>query len=754
MTPKTRVGIYSRVSTSMRAAEGKSLAAQKAEMLEFAQARGWEVVAEFVDPGETGTNMDRLGLQAALRAVEEGAFDVLLVHELSRLSRRLYDTLNLFERLGKREVGFASVKEPNFDFSTPTGRLILTVLAALNQYYVDLLKMHTAKSKRERARRGLYNASITPYGYRHTGDNDTPPEIVPEEALVVVKMFEQHATGLYSYREVAEWLNEAGYRTREGRRFSKDTIADMLRNPFYMGKVVYKQGRRKQDAGEIFDGQHEPIVSESLWNRCAQVRSQRSSAPRTYQSQYRVYLLNSIASCDVCGRKLRAQGAKSGEYYRDVSSQRGFLDCPSAGRGVRADVVDPQVDAIVRRLQLPQDWQTRLRELIEDEEDVEAFASQRARLVAERRRLKEAWIRGDFEDEEDEDIYRRELNRIRRELADLPGPEELTAIEHAADLIEELWQVWDEAEKEDRRDLLRLALRDVRIDVLQSRVVSVEPYTVFVPLFRELGWMREVGFGVFHPIWPAEQVEQLDVLDVLPPLTEVPAPDAVPDWPLVVDLPTALVGNRITPLVSNWLKDRKHAGEPLGLIAEVREREVFPLRIDCNHWAEAQVAPPVETLEQLQDGSIGFLWTPFALQRRKSRSNILEAVWRVLEPNGAWGLVDVMPTSMVTHWLYRYFPEALKNDQGLTWNAYELYNKLREAGFDVELKRKSLSQAISLGVALEMATERDRCPQLAIMPDVVYEAGMSRLRAAIEDYGEGYLEPSEVCLVEVRATKT
>ncbi len=748
------VGIYSRVSSGIQANEGKSLAAQKAEMLEFAQARGWKVVAEFIDAGETGTNMDRPGLQAALTAMEEGAFDVLLVHDLSRLSRRLYDTLNLFERFGRMDVGFASVKEPNFDFSTPTGRLVLTVLAALNQYYVDLLKMHTAKSKRERARRGLYNASITPYGYRHVGDEDTPPEILPEEATVVESLFDRYATGLHSYREVAEWLNETGYRTRDGNRFSKDTIADMLRNPFYMGKIVYKQGQRRQGVGEIFEGQHQPIVSEELWNRCAQVRDQRSSAPRAYQSRYRVYLLNRIATCDICSRKLRAQTTHAGQYYRDVSKQRGFLDCPSAGRGVRANRVDPQVGTIVRQLKLPDDWQVRLQKLIEDEDDMEILASRRARLVAERRRLKQAWVRGDFEDEEDEDIYNRELNRIRRALADLPGPEELAAIQHAADLIEELWEVWDVAEKEDRRDLLRLALRDVKIDVLQSRVVSIEPYPVFVPLFRELEWMREVGFGVFHPIWSIEQVEQQDVLDVLPPLTELPIPDHVPDWPLVVDLPTDLVGNRITPMVSDWLKERRYAEKPLGPIVEFRDRDVFPLRVDPHHWGDAQIAPPVEALDRLPDESVGFLWSPFTLQRRESKISLLDEVWRVLEPGGMWGLVDLIPASMVPHWLYRYFPEALKNDQGSTWNTYELYNKLREVGFDVELKRSNLSQAVALGVAQKLTAERERCPQLATMPDVVYEAGMSRLQAAVEEQGAEHLEPSEVCLVEVRATKT
>jgi DNA invertase Pin-like site-specific DNA recombinase len=92
-------------------------------------------------------------------------------------------------------VGFASVKDNDFDFSSPNGRLFLTLIAALNQYYIDLLKMHTAKSKRQRAHDGLYNASIAPYGYTHVGDQNTPPAVVPEEAALVRQLFERYARG-------------------------------------------------------------------------------------------------------------------------------------------------------------------------------------------------------------------------------------------------------------------------------------------------------------------------------------------------------------------------------------------------------------------------------------------------------------------------------------------------------------------------------------------------------------------------------
>ena len=173
----TRVALYARVSTEMQAEEGFSIEAQLNEMRGYAARQGWTVVAEFQDPGVSGSTLERPGLQAMLEGARSHLFDIVLVHELSRLSRSLFDTFAIFDQLGREGVGFVSVREPQFNLSTPAGRMFLTVLSSINQYYLDMLKLHTRKAKRERARQGLYNASVAPYGYRHVGDARTPPEV-------------------------------------------------------------------------------------------------------------------------------------------------------------------------------------------------------------------------------------------------------------------------------------------------------------------------------------------------------------------------------------------------------------------------------------------------------------------------------------------------------------------------------------------------------------------------------------------------
>jgi site-specific DNA recombinase len=684
-----RVALYARVSTEMQAEEGFSIEAQLNEMRAYAAQRGWRVVAEFVDAGISGSTMDRPGLRALLEAAQAHQFDVVLVHELSRLSRSVFDTFEIFEQLGQAQVGFASVREPQFNLLDPHGRFFLTMIASINQYYLDMLRLHTQKSKRERARQGLYNASVAPYGYRHVGDARTPPVVVEEEAKVVRRVFEMYATGRYTCRQIAEVLNGEGYRTRSGRRFSKDGITEMLRNPFYIGKVTYREGRRGEV--EVYDGLHEPIVSEGLWEAAARVRN-RQTVRRVLRGEKRPYLLGGIARCHTCGRRLRAQGAQSGDYYRDTTVLTGYDDCPYGQSGVRAEVVHEQVGRILRGLRLPEEWREEMAALVGEDEEVGTLRSRRERLIAERRRLKRAYLAGDFD--EDEDIYREHLERIREELARLPTEDDLKRIGEAARVLETVGEVWDEAEEADRRDLVQLILREVEVDVGQGRLVALKPHAPFIPLFRTMAGVEEREFGVFVPVWPVE--EGGVVGHRLEAVREV-GEEAVA-LPFVVKWPWEMEAEaRGSPTVSALLKERRSGGKEGGRVVVPRVG-VPEVRVDGRKWPEVGVEEMgLEEALRQKEGTVAVLVTPLGLQEAADRGEMVRRAWEVLEDWGYWLLVDVLPVSMAGHWVFRVFPGAWKRVEKEYWSGQEVYRRLREVGFAVEMEEWTFWEGVSVG---------------------------------------------------------
>lgn len=747
-TQALRVMLYARVSLESQAEKNNSIAAQLAEMREYAAGRGWQIVAEFVDPGYTGTDMKRPGLQALREAIRHRECDVVLVHELSRLSRRIFDTFELFDLFGKHDVGFASVKDHDFDFSSATGRLFLTIMAALNQYYVDLLKMHTQKGKHQRIRDGLYNASVPPYGYRHVGDQRTPPEIVPEEAEGVRLLFERYATGRYSYQDLADLLNAQGYKTRNGLHFSKDTIADMLRNPFYMGKVVYKQRQRTQGAGDIQEGAHEALIPPGLWEACHQMRARHHNASRPFQPQVRAYMLGQIIQCHACGRRLRAQNTPSGRYYREMSNARGFHDCPYAQKGVRVEGLHAQMSAIMNQMRLPEDWQAELEELLGEAEEVTELQAQRERLEAERRRLKRAWVRGDYED--DADLYQEELERIRRELARIPSEDELAQLRIAARQVAALQEIWDTAAEADQRDLLQLMFRRVVTDVTQGRLLLLYPTAPFIPLFRAVPLLQERELGVFVPVWSPEWGELLPYPQ-LPALEQLPAAAVslpfAPVWPWA-----AAEGGRISPALSAALKLRSQAGLAGGRAVAVPYAGVPPVLVDGRKWPGVTLHEmPLEQALLQAAGSVIYLDTPLAVQLHPERGALVQRVATVLADQGTWHWEEVLPAAMPGHWVFGHFPALWGYVQGAYWNAQQIYLELKREGLTATLQETTYMQAVSLRAALELLHQRPGILQL--LPEVEYERGVGVLAARIAAEGPQALLSSEFTVVEVTAVK-
>ncbi len=762
---KFRVVKYARVSTEQQSAEDRfSIDAQLSEMDEHIKRMGWESAGEFIERGVSGTKRYRPQLDAMINFVEKGGVDIVLVHELSRLSRSVFDTLDLFQVFGRMNVGFVSVKDPDFDFSDPTKRFFLVILSAINEYYINLLKLHTSKAKRQRAKQGLYNASITPYGYQFVGDPRTPPQLLNPEAEAVKMAFEHYATGNHSYQEIADMLSNAGYvprgRKKKGeglvataRRFSKDSIGDMLRNPFYIGKVAYriKHGRYE----EIYDGQHDAIIDTQTWERCQRVFSSRRAASRAAQNEYKVYLLSNLARCDVCERKLRSQHTTSDvTYYREMSYSRGYDDCPNQKNGVRTEVVDRQMSAIVQAIQLPDDWQSDLARQLEDSGGFDKINRQRDRLEAERRRLKAMRLHGDFDD--DPDLYNAELARIRREIDSLPTEDQLENLKTSAELVVTMGKAWESADPEDQRDLIRLMFREVHVDVTTGRIVSLIPQAVMLPLLREVGVLEEREFGVFVPVWRPELDAKVMAVTSVEPVIDVPVrPAAAPL--LCSTLPAKEADIQISLSVNQALAMRNSAGSYPEMVIQLTYPERAHLPVNLRKWPVAAVDEMgLRDLFNRPDESVDVLISQFTLWDNAVTGNyepdrLLEDIYRKLTPGGVWYFIDLLPLDMPASWVYRFFPVAWDWVKEHTWDFHSLYTRFQSAGFLTEAKRKTIYQPVGIDAAIAVAKKKSS--MLAKLQEEQFMKSYSELQDASIGRNQSFILPSETSLVEFWAQK-
>lgn len=131
--PMTRAAIYTRVSTTHQ-----DVAMQLVELRQAGAQRGWKV-REYTDQ-VTGVREHRPGLDALRADVKAGCIDLVAVWKLDRLGRSVPELLHLVTEITDAGAGFLSLHDPGIDTTTPTGRMLLTILAAFSAFERDVIR--------------------------------------------------------------------------------------------------------------------------------------------------------------------------------------------------------------------------------------------------------------------------------------------------------------------------------------------------------------------------------------------------------------------------------------------------------------------------------------------------------------------------------------------------------------------------------------------------------------------------------------
>lgn len=146
MGQPTRAGIYARVSTTNH---GQDVSMQTRELRQFAVARGWQIAGEYVDAGVSGAKDSRPELNRLMVDAHKRRFDVVCVWRFDRFARSVSHLLRALETFKALGIDFVSYSE-QMDTSTPAGKMVFTVLAAVAELERSLIV--------ERVKAGLRNA--------------------------------------------------------------------------------------------------------------------------------------------------------------------------------------------------------------------------------------------------------------------------------------------------------------------------------------------------------------------------------------------------------------------------------------------------------------------------------------------------------------------------------------------------------------------------------------------------------------------
>lgn len=288
--------LYIRVSTDKQ--EELSPDAQKRLLLDYAKSHDMLVSPEhiFMENGISGRKADKrpeFQKMIGLAKSDEPPFSVILVWKFSRFARNQEESIVYKSMLKKQcNIDVISVTEPLIE--GPFGSLIERIIEWMDEYYSINLSQEVIRGMTEKAMRGGYQSTPS-LGYASPGHNQ-PFIIVPEEADVVKYIFDQYVNGHKDCTSIARSLNDRGINTKRGSLFEKRNIAYILRNKFYIGKVIWNDIER--------EGVHETFISNELFE-AANERLDAEYAPKRRRNVSTCrHWLSGIVKCSSCGASL------------------------------------------------------------------------------------------------------------------------------------------------------------------------------------------------------------------------------------------------------------------------------------------------------------------------------------------------------------------------------------------------------------------------------------------------------------------
>ena len=406
MTAPARAALYLRVSTGRQADNDLSIPDQRRQAKGYCASRGWEIVADYVEPGVSATDDRRPEFQRMIDAAttKPPAFDVIVVHSFSRFFRDQFQLEFYVRRLAKNGVRLVSITQELGD--DPMSNMIRQIMALFDEYQSKENAKHTLRAMKENARQGFWNGSLPPIGYRIVEAAEQRGhrtkkilEIDPVQAETVRLIFRlahegDGGSGSMGVKSITKHLNAAGIHTRDGGRWGIGAVHKVLTRTTYIGRhrfntKFWKTRERKPDA-EVVEMSVPPIIDASDFKAVQALLKTRSpalTAPRVVSGPT---MLTGICFCAACGKAMTLRTGKSGQYrYYTCSTKARQGDTGCKGRTVPMERLDTLVaDHIERRLLQP----ARLEEILSSVLDRrEERAERRASHVAElRKRAAEA----------------------------------------------------------------------------------------------------------------------------------------------------------------------------------------------------------------------------------------------------------------------------------------------------------------------------------------------------------------------------
>ena len=300
------VVIYARYSSHSQT--DQSIEGQLKVCYEFAKKNGYNVIGEYKDKAMTGTNDKRPEFQKMLEDSNKKAFQGVLVYQLDRFGRNMYDIAKNEYHLKKNGVCLLSARE-NINEKDASNVMLKGVLMSMAEYYSVELSQKVERGMAINGEKCLYNGGNIEIGLKV--DKDKHYQIDEETAPTVRKIFDMYNNG-HTIAEIMKYLESIGIKYTKGR------IRNVLENKKYIGTYTYKGKETPNIIPPIIDNE----LFEDVQKKLAKNKKSRSRLKTKTE-----YILTTKLFCGHCkelmvGISGTSRNGKIHNYYSCNNSRR------------------------------------------------------------------------------------------------------------------------------------------------------------------------------------------------------------------------------------------------------------------------------------------------------------------------------------------------------------------------------------------------------------------------------------------------
>ncbi|MEO7425728.1 MAG: recombinase family protein [Fibrobacteria bacterium] len=454
--------IYARVSSKEQEREGFSIPAQLKSLREYAERKGFSVLAEYTDV-ETAKRSGRGQFTEMVRFFKgerrkkDNACRTLLVEKTDRLYRNFKDYVTLDEL----ELDVHLVKEN--DVLSPDSKshqkLLHGIKVVMAKNYIDNLSEEIEKGMKEKAEQGIF-PSRAPSGYvnAHCGDKKfIQPD--PELAPMIRRLFELYSTGSYSLLELTRLAHKEGLVTRGSKlKVPRGTVAKILNNPVYYGDFTWDR--------KLYHGTHEPLITRELFDRVQEILDRKATNRTGFRKHD--WMFQGVLFCGHCGCAMVGDLKKGKYVYYHCTGYKG--KCPE--KYVREEEVSRQVEDALKALKAkPAMLDMMIRALKESHAEESRFHQEAVSGLQKERDLLESRLEALYLDKLDKVIspeffaaksqeWQAKLTDLRAKI-DRHGHAHMTYINEGIELLElsqRAVERYNECERAEKKRILNLLL--------------------------------------------------------------------------------------------------------------------------------------------------------------------------------------------------------------------------------------------------------------------------------------------------------